>query len=160
VLDAVVGLGANIGPCLETLRSAVASVGRAADVRAVSPVYATVPVGPPQPDYLNAAIRVAWPRGAHALLAFLLAVEADHGRIRTVKWGARTLDLDILWISNLVVNDGDLEVPHPRLHERRFALWPLLDVAPDARDPRTGRPFDRLSSAADGGVRRTELRLT
>ncbi len=161
MLDAVVGMGANVGPCLETLRSAVAALdaARAAHIRALSAVYATAAVGPPQPDYLNAAMRLTWHGDAHTLLATLLTIEQAHGRIRTVKWGPRTLDLDILWIDGLVVNDANLEVPHPRLLERPFALLPLLDVAPDARDPRSGLAIARATSACDG-VRRTDLRLS
>ncbi len=160
MLDVVVGLGANLGPCLATLRSATSSLARVADVRAVSAVYATAPVGPPQPDYLNAAVRLTWAGDAHALLAALLAIEVAHGRVRTLRWGPRTLDLDILWIDGLVVSDAELDVPHPRLAERAFALLPLLDVAPDARDPRTGLPLAEAEAvAATVDVRRTELRL-
>ena len=79
-----------------------------------------------------------------ALLDALLAIERDLGRTReddTIRWGPRTIDLDVLWIDGVSVDDPRLLVPHPRMHERAFALVPLLDVAPGARDPRTGEPY-------------------
>jgi 2-amino-4-hydroxy-6-hydroxymethyldihydropteridine diphosphokinase len=76
-----------------------------------------------------------------ALLDDLLSIEAVLGRIRRERWGPRTIDLDLLWIDGLVVDHPRLAVPHPRLRERAFAVVPLLDVAPDARDPTTDEPF-------------------
>ncbi len=141
-LRAVVGVGANLGDRLATMRAAVTELARVARVERTSRVYATAPVGgPPQPEYFNAAVLVVFEGTPHALLDALLAIEARHGRERAERWGPRTLDLDVLWIEGLAVDDPRLEVPHPRLHERAFALAPLLEVVPDARDPRTGAVY-------------------
>jgi 2-amino-4-hydroxy-6-hydroxymethyldihydropteridine diphosphokinase len=143
-LRAVVGLGANLGERLEALRDAVRDLSRVARVTKVSRVYETEPVGgPPQPPFFNAAALVDYQGTPLALLDALLAIEARHGRVRRERWGPRTLDLDVLWIDGLVVNAPGLVVPHPRLHERAFALVPLLELVPDARDPATGRPYTR-----------------
>jgi 2-amino-4-hydroxy-6-hydroxymethyldihydropteridine diphosphokinase len=136
VLDAVVGLGSNVGDRLATLRRAVRALERRMEIVARSRVYETEPVGPPQPDYLNAAVRVHFGGEPLALLDVLSGIEAALGRDRAseVRWGPRTLDLDVLWIAGRRVDEERLVVPHPRLAERAFALRPLLDVAPDATD--------------------------
>jgi 2-amino-4-hydroxy-6-hydroxymethyldihydropteridine diphosphokinase len=106
---------------------------------AASRVWESAPVGgPPQGDYLNAAVRLDASLDPLALLDALSAIEHDLGRSRTVKDGPRTIDLDILWMGALILEHPRLVVPHPRLHERAFALLPLLEVAPFATDPRTG----------------------
>jgi 2-amino-4-hydroxy-6-hydroxymethyldihydropteridine diphosphokinase len=93
---------------------------------------------------LNAAVRGIYAGGdALALLGRLLELERKHGRERRVRWGPRTLDLDILWISGLEVLLPELVVPHPHLGERAFALLPLLDVAPEARHPRTAESLQK-----------------
>ena len=149
----MIGLGGNLGDRQETLAAAVAELSALGTVRAVSALYETAPVGPPQPAYLNAAARVETPLAPHALLLALLEIERRHGRERGEKWGPRTLDLDILWIAGTVVSTAELVVPHPRLRERRFALVPLLDVAPDAREPTTGDPLrDRIADLPGEGI--------
>jgi len=153
VLRAVVGLGANLGDRLRAMRSALAALAAVARVESTSHVYETAPVGPPQPGYLNAAVLVAWDGTAEALLDRLLAIEVKLGRVRGPdRFGARTLDLDVLWIEGLAEEGERLVVPHPRLRERAFAVVPLLEVAPDARDPRTGEPYE----VPAGEVRRTD----
>lgn len=137
----VVGLGSNLGDRLGTLREAVARLRAVADVRALSRVYATAPIGPPQPDYLNAAALVEWNAPLEDLLTALLRIEHDMGRVRRERWQARTLDLDILWSDGPPIDSPSLTVPHARLHERAFAVLPLLDVAPDA-------PYDPLAFAS------------
>lgn len=145
-LDVVVGLGANLGDRLGALRGAVDALSAKADVVAVSPVYETAPMGPAQPPFLNAAVRVTWPGSPRALLDEALGIERAFGRVRAEKWGPRTLDLDILWVRGLVVDEEGLKVPHPGLLQRAFALRPLLDVAPDARDPRSGALLRELGA--------------
>lgn len=140
-MDVVVGLGANLGDRLATLVSAVHSLAGAGRLTALSRLYETAPIGPPQPGYLNAAARLDTALEPQRLLQTLLDIERRHGRIRAEKWGPRTLDLDILWIADMVVRDPTLTVPHSHLHERRFALLPLLDVAPDATHPETREPL-------------------
>ena len=118
-----------------------------------SPVYATAPVGPPQPEYLNAAVLVEWEGTAHGLLDALLGIEKSLGRTRHgERFGPRTIDLDVLWIEGLAVATPTLTVPHPRLEERAFALVPLLDVATDATNPNTGARY----LVPRGDVRKTD----
>lgn len=140
-MRAVVGLGSNLGDRLATMRAALRELAAVARIEATSRVYATAPVGPPQPDYLNAAVRVAWDGQAGELLQALLAIEKKLGRVRGEKWGPRTIDLDVLWIEGLAVQEPGLTVPHPCLKDRAFALAPMLDVAPGARDPATGEAY-------------------
>jgi len=149
----VIGFGANLGDRLGTMRAALRELAAMAHVERTSHVYATAPVGPPQPEYLNAAARVAWEGTADGLLEALLGIEAKLGRVRGgERFGPRTIDLDVLWIDGLAVESERLVVPHPRLKERAFAIVPLLEVAPDARDPQTGMPY----GAPPGDVRKTE----
>jgi 2-amino-4-hydroxy-6-hydroxymethyldihydropteridine diphosphokinase len=146
----VVGLGANLGDrraWLEAGARAVADLGR---VLAVSSLYDTHPVGPPQPRYLNAALRFRSALTPDELLQAVLAAEQRLGRVREQRWAPRIIDLDILWGPGLVVATPRLVVPHPELHKRAFALVPLLDVAPEAADPRTLQPYrDCLSRLPD-----------
>jgi 2-amino-4-hydroxy-6-hydroxymethyldihydropteridine diphosphokinase len=158
----VVGLGANLGDRLATLREAVARVAEVTGLtlRARSSVYETAPVGgPEQPVFLNAAILVECMLSPLALLDELQRIEKDLGRTRgpgDVRWGPRVIDLDVLWIDGVVLEEPRLVVPHPRLSARAFALVPLLEVVPGARDPITGAAF---TPVIDAGVRRTALSL-
>ncbi|MBS2014591.1 MAG: 2-amino-4-hydroxy-6-hydroxymethyldihydropteridine diphosphokinase [Deltaproteobacteria bacterium] len=135
-MDVVLGLGSNLGDRLATLREAVVRISNIPGVvvRARSKVYETDPVGGPEQGlFLNAAVRVDAAREPLELLDALQAIERDLGRTRDVRWGPRTLDIDVLWIAGGVTIDHPrLVVPHPRLHERAFAVLPLLDVAPGA----------------------------
>jgi 2-amino-4-hydroxy-6-hydroxymethyldihydropteridine diphosphokinase len=94
--------------------------------------------------FLNAAIRLSTSLDPAGLLAALLGIEQKLGRVRRERWGPRTIDLDILWIEGTVVDSGDLTVPHPELRRRAFALRPLLEVAPQAADPRDGTPYHQV----------------
>ncbi len=161
-MRAVIGIGANLGDRVATMRDAVARIGEleATTVRARSRVYETAPVGGvAQPDFLNAAVLVECTLSPLALLDALLGIERELGRDRTkdaVRWGPRAIDLDVLWIEDLVIDDARLVVPHPRLLERAFALVPLLDVAPHAVDPRDRKPLVAPSSSE---IRVTPLAL-
>lgn len=130
--DFVIGMGSNLGSRSEYLCAGLGALGSLAGVRVVaaSSVFETDPIGPPQPRYLNAAARITSTLGAEALLDRLRAIEVSCGRIRRVRWGARTLDLDILWAES-PVRAPRLTIPHAHLHERAFALAPLLEVAPE-----------------------------
>lgn len=140
-LRAVVGFGANLGSCRETLRSAARELASVARVERTSHLYVTAPVGPPQPDFLNAAALVTSERTPLGLLESLLAIEAGLGRVRTARWGPRIIDLDILWCEGAMERSARLTLPHARLRERAFAVVPLLEVCPDARDPFTGEIY-------------------
>jgi 2-amino-4-hydroxy-6-hydroxymethyldihydropteridine diphosphokinase len=112
----------------------------------VSCLYESAPVGPPQPRYLNAAALLATTLEPETLLKGLQAIEIRHGRERQVRWGPRTLDLDLLWLEGRAVETESLVVPHPELTRRAFALVPLLELVPHARNPHDGSP---LAAAAE-----------
>jgi len=149
-MRAFVGLGSNLGDRLGHLRRAVAGLP---DVVAVSPVYETDPVGgPAQGPYLNVVVELETDLDPFALLDACRRVEAAAARERGPRWGARTLDADVLLVGDLVVDEPDLTVPHPRMWARRFVLAPLADLAPDLV------PSEALA-AATGEVTRTPLAL-
>lgn len=133
VTRAVVGLGTNLGARRALLLGATHALGArpGLSVLARSHLYETPPLGPPQPDYLNAALLVEWSGTPRALLSELHAVERLLGRERRERWGPRTIDLDLLWWEAGAVHEADLLVPHPGLLVRNFALAPWLDVLPD-----------------------------
>ncbi len=130
---AFLGLGSNLGDRRALLRAAVARLREGGDVVAVSPVYETAPVGGPpgQEPYLNLVVELRTTDDPRALLARCRALEAAAARVRTVRHGPRTLDADVLLVGDAVVDEPDLQVPHPRMGERRFVLAPLADLAPD-----------------------------
>lgn len=145
----VIGLGSNLGDRLAALRTAVAKLRDVAPVKRTSKVYETAPIGPEQPDYLNAAVLVEWSKPLADLLPELLRIEKEMGRVRRERWQARTIDLDILWTDGAPVRRPDLTVPHARLHERAFAVLPLLDVAPDAPYERSAVASQKIEATAE-----------
>jgi len=130
---AFIGLGSNLGDRRGFLAQAVASLREVGDLVAVSPLYETEPVGGPdgQGPYLNVVVELFTTDGPRRLLARCRGLEAAAGRLRTVRHGPRTLDADVLLVGDTMVDDEDLQVPHPRMWERRFVLAPLADLAPD-----------------------------
>ncbi len=130
---AFVGLGSNLGDRRALLRAAVDGLAAAGDVVGVSPLYETEPVGGPggQGPYLNVVVELSTADTPRQLLERCRALEEAAGRVRTVRWGPRTLDADVLWVQGCEVDEPDLTVPHPRLWERRFVVAPLADLAPD-----------------------------
>lgn len=150
-MRAFLALGSNLGDREATLRQAVSALD---EVVAVSAVYETDPVGGPgvQGPYLNAVVELETERSPRALLAECQRLEAAASRVRLERWGPRTLDVDVLLVGDLVVDEEDLVVPHPRLWERRFVLAPLADLAPELV------PAAALG-AAGGEVRRTAIDL-
>jgi 2-amino-4-hydroxy-6-hydroxymethyldihydropteridine diphosphokinase len=151
MVRAVIGLGANLGDPAAQLRTAIAAIGRIADTRvlAVSSFYRTAPVGYlAQPEFVNGAVTVETTLAPRALLDALQAIEAAAGRERRFKDAPRTLDLDILLYGDRVADEPGLTIPHPRLHERAFALAPLVEIAPDAVVPGHGRAADLLARCA------------
>jgi 2-amino-4-hydroxy-6-hydroxymethyldihydropteridine diphosphokinase len=153
---AVLALGANLGDRLGTLQGCVQAIGglRDTDVLAISPVYETVPVGgPAQPDYLNAVLIASTGLRPGELLEAAHRIEADFGRVRTERFGPRTLDIDIISYAGEVSGDPVLTLPHPRAHERAFVLAPWHDVDPEAELPGRGAVSDLLAGLARDGVR-------
>jgi 2-amino-4-hydroxy-6-hydroxymethyldihydropteridine diphosphokinase len=149
---AVIGIGSNLGDRRATIEAAIEAIAAlpGLELAARSSLWQTDPVGgPPQGHFLNAAVAVHTALPLGRLMRELLAIEARFGRVRGERNAPRTLDLDLLWVEGQRVRlsepDGpDLEVPHPRLHERAFALVPLLEVAPGAADPVTGKLYALL----------------
>jgi 2-amino-4-hydroxy-6-hydroxymethyldihydropteridine diphosphokinase len=135
---AYLGLGSNLGDRLANLGRAVRLLReRGVDVLRSSRVYETEAVGgPSQPDYLNAVVDVRTERSARELLRSALAVEDEMGRVRAERWGPRVIDVDVLTYGDDRIDQPDLTVPHPRMHERAFVLIPLLEL--DADPPLPG----------------------
>lgn len=126
---AFLSLGSNMGDSWTLLREAVASMD---SVVAVSPVYRTEPVGgPDQEPFLNIVVQLDTDQSPRALLGVCHRLESAANRVRTVRWGPRTLDVDIIWIDGVEIDEPDLQVPHPRMRARRFVMAPLADLAPD-----------------------------
>jgi 2-amino-4-hydroxy-6-hydroxymethyldihydropteridine diphosphokinase len=149
VTRAYVGLGANLGSREDTLRRALELLGRApgVDVLAVSEFRETEPVGViEQPRFLNGAAALETSLSARELLDLLLEVERTLGRVRDERWGPRLIDLDLLLYGAETIDEPGLDVPHPRLHERRFALEPLAELDPELVIPGRGRVSALLSA--------------
>jgi 2-amino-4-hydroxy-6-hydroxymethyldihydropteridine diphosphokinase len=137
VRRAFIGLGSNLGDRRAALRQAVAQLEAGGDVVAISPLYETEPVGGPQDQgpFLNVVVELATADSPRQLLARCQTLEEAAHRVRTVRYGPRTLDADVLVVGDLVVDEDDLIVPHPRMWERRFVLQPLADLAPELVPP-------------------------
>jgi 2-amino-4-hydroxy-6-hydroxymethyldihydropteridine diphosphokinase len=151
-----VGLGSNLGDRLANLQEAVDRLGRTPGVQVVqtSRVYETDPVGPPQPDYLNAVVMVRSSLSARELLEACLAIERAMGRERGERWGPRSIDLDVLQYGREQIDEPGLQVPHPRMHERGFVLVPLLELEATPELPAGRRLEDlRLGAGMLSGVR-------
>ena len=145
---AYVALGANEGDRLANLESAVKHLREITTVDAISPIYETEPVGfADQPRFLNAVARVITLLFPMELLRELQSIEGKLGKATPFPNGPRTIDLDLLLYDDLVESSPELDVPHPRMHERRFVLTPLADIAPDAMHPEIGKTMGELLAA-------------
>lgn len=152
-----IALGSNLGDSQQILRAALAALHEPPTVELVaqSSVYQTVPIGPPQPDILNACALINTTLSPQHLLSRLLQIEQDFGRVRYQRWGPRTLDLDLIFYGQLCLTEANLHIPHPRLRERAFVLVPLAEIAPDWLDPISGQSVQQLCNALDpAGVKR------
>ncbi len=145
-MRAFLGLGSNLGDRQAYLREAVGSLS---EVVAVSPIYETDPVGGPdgQGPYLNVVVEIDSDLSPRELLGVCHRLESAAGRVRQERWGPRTLDVDILWTDGEPIDEPDLQIPHPRMFERRFVMAPLADLAPDVVP-------DNWSDRAGGRVRK------
>lgn len=136
--EALLGLGGNLGDRLATLRSAVSLLESTPSVTVVgcSGVYESPPLGPvAQPDFLNAAVLVRTTLAPRELLAVAHSIEQQHGRERRVRWGPRTLDIDLLWVDGVTIDEPGLTIPHPGLVNRAFVLRPAAELKPELRLP-------------------------
>ena len=154
---AFVGLGANLGDPEAQVRGALTALEaiRATRLVAASSLYRSTPVGVGgQPDFINAVAAIETARGARALLADLLGVEARFGRRREFPGAPRTLDLDLLLYGDQLIDEPGLVVPHPRMHERAFVLAPLAEIAPETVVPGKGPVSVLLAACKDQKVER------
>lgn len=143
-----IGLGSNLGDSRRQIAAACTRLDElpGTSLRATSRLYRSAPWGPvAQPRYLNAVAEVETALDASGLLAALLEIESLHGRERSVRWGPRTLDLDLLLYDGETISSPQLTVPHPRLAERAFVLVPLAEIAPDIEVPGLGSVAELLS---------------
>ena len=153
---AYIGLGSNLdGPSaqLDAAREALGALPESR-LEACSSLYRTAPVGPPQPDFVNAVCRLRTGLTARALLARLLEIERAQGRVRGVRFGARVIDLDLLLLGGQRLMTTELELPHPRMHERAFVLAPLTELAPALEIPGLGPAATWLGRCAGQRVER------
>jgi 2-amino-4-hydroxy-6-hydroxymethyldihydropteridine diphosphokinase len=143
-MKAFIGLGSNLGERESLIHSALEALDALTDTRLVrvSSLYDTEPVGEvDQPNFLNAVAQIDTELTARQLLWNLMLIERRLGRVRTQRWGPRTMDLDLLLYGDLVVDEPDLRVPHPELTRRSFVLVPLLELEPGLAHPATGEPL-------------------
>jgi 2-amino-4-hydroxy-6-hydroxymethyldihydropteridine diphosphokinase len=158
-----IALGSNLGDRLEHLRAGIARLERHPEIRVLqkSRVYETEPFGVTgnQGAYLNAAAELETRLAAHELLTVMLEIEKTQGRERHERWGARTLDLDILLYGSEIISEPNLEIPHPRMLERAFVLVPLLDIiAPNLEIPGQAITVGQALGHVDaGGIAPTDL---
>jgi 2-amino-4-hydroxy-6-hydroxymethyldihydropteridine diphosphokinase len=162
VHEVALALGSNMGDSAAILQGALDDLTSVDGIRviAVSRVYETDPVGgPEQEPYLNAVALVVTDLDPWELLAVTQSIERHWHRVREVRWGPRTLDIDILAVGEEAVDSDDLVIPHPRAHERAFVLVPWLDADPEARIPGHGRVADLIEACDSSGVRSTDVAL-
>ncbi|MFC1509544.1 2-amino-4-hydroxy-6-hydroxymethyldihydropteridine diphosphokinase [Candidatus Omnitrophota bacterium] len=157
------GLGSNLGDRLTTLQTSLDYLNQSETIRLlrVSPVYETSPVGgPQQPDFFNAAAEIETESEPHELLHICREIENKLGRTRSIHWGPRTLDIDILLYGEEQIQTDRLTIPHPHMHERAFVLKPLADIASQAVHPVSGKSIGELLGTIDcSGVRKLDKYL-
>lgn len=145
-MRAVIALGANLEDPEAAVELAITLLRQSSDLVARSSLYSTKPMGgPPQPDYVNAVCIIDSDLPAQDLLGLLNGIEKSMGRIRVERWGPRIIDLDLITYGNVVNDDSELTLPHPRAHERGFVLQPWLEIDPDAALAPYGRVSDILA---------------
>ena len=145
-------LGSNLGDRAANLHAAIAQLGAAGTVRAVSALYETQPVDvPDQPWFLNCAVALETASTPRELLKFVLAIEEKMGRLRMREKGPRKIDIDILLFGERMVEEPGLKIPHPSLHERRFVLEPLVEIAPEVQHPVLKKTARELLAALGPG---------
>jgi 2-amino-4-hydroxy-6-hydroxymethyldihydropteridine diphosphokinase len=154
----VLSIGSNLGDRMGHLQGALDALSLSVDVLAISGVYETAPVGGPEQDnFLNAVVIVDTLASPHDVLAVCQEIEAAHDRVREVRWGPRTLDIDVIAIDGVVLDDPALTLPHPRAHERAFVCVPWLDADPSAVLPQG--PVRDLALDSSGVMQRADLAL-
>ena len=153
MVKCAIALGSNQGNSLDILKRSLVVLTQIPGIvlEVASSWYKTKPVGTPQPqpDYLNACAILDVQQTPEELLTLLQAIELQFGRVRTARWGARTLDLDIILYEDLIIDTPDLTIPHPRMTARAFVLVPLAEIAPDWQEPKSGKAISYLAGDID-----------
>lgn len=160
---AYIGLGSNMGDKVGNINKAIAALGKISGnkVLAVSSFYETEPVGDIDQDwFINAAVKIDTGLTPRELLEILLKIEKELGRVRDARWGPRTIDLDILLYDDLALNEEGLVIPHPYLHERRFVLAPLAEIAPGLIHPRLKNSMSELLKGLHDSKKIKKVRRT
>jgi len=150
--DVYLLLGSNLGDRLQVMQTARELIQKEiGEIHAISSVYETAPWGVlDQPAFLNQVVKIQTELEPEEVLRIILEIEHELGRVRYERWGARVIDIDILYFRNLILNSARLTIPHPRLHERRFTLAPLAEIAPDYVHPVLNRSsLQLLASCPD-----------
>jgi dihydropteroate synthase/2-amino-4-hydroxy-6-hydroxymethyldihydropteridine diphosphokinase len=158
-------LGTNLGSRRENLQLAVDALGEVSAIEAISPVYETAPWGlTDQPNFLNICLKARTLLEPASFLANCQEIERKIGRVSSVKWGPRLIDIDLIYFNDNILDDENLSLPHPQIEQRSFVLAPLADIASDFVDPRSGisiaEMFKKIEAASDGTLERSKIRLT
>ena len=151
---AFIGAGANLGEPVRQIRQAQDALQKSPGIKflGASSLYRTQPMGPvEQPPFINAVFALECELGPRELLALLLEIEQNMGRVRIERWGPRVIDLDLLFYGEEIIKEPGLEVPHPRLHERRFVLAPLAEIAPGFVHPVIKKSVSELLAGLPAG---------
>ncbi|NCJ08123.1 2-amino-4-hydroxy-6-hydroxymethyldihydropteridine diphosphokinase [Synechococcales cyanobacterium C] len=149
--QAGIGIGSNLGDSYQLVNTALLTLSQTPGIEllAQSRWYQTRPIGPPQPDYINGCALLRVRQDPVTLLGILHQIEVQYGRTRTRRWGPRSLDLDLLFYEDWILDSPQLTLPHPRLQERAFVLVPLAAICPTWVDPRSGQTLTQLLEAVD-----------
>ena len=158
--QAYIGFGSNLGNRLNNCKNAIEALAALpfCSLFKASSFYETSPVGlVEQPAFINGVVLLETAEDAHWLFGQMVEIEKTFGRIRTLKWGPRSIDLDLLFFDDQIINTPELSVPHPLLHERRFVLEPLNEIAPNFRHPCLGKSVADLLDDLNYGDQRVEV---
>lgn len=148
-----IALGSNLDHPLQQVTRAIPHINTLGHITAQSSWYKSTAIGPgKQPDYINGVVCLETLLSAHELLAALQDIEKLHGRQRDIRWGARTLDLDILLFNDDTLSTEDLVIPHPRMFERNFVMYPLYEIAPNLAFPNHTNIFTIINSLLSQGL--------
>ncbi len=154
------GIGSNLGERKTRIEQGIAALKNCGmSILRRASLYETEPVGiTDQPWFLNTVVAGETALAPQRLLKLCKEIERTAGRKETVRFGPRLLDIDILLYKGLVIHEKDLDIPHPRMHERRFVLVPLLEIAPSIKDPRNGKRYANILAELDEGKKVTRLK--